>query len=769
VSIGRLARRPGNLPADVTSFVGRRRELSEARSLLSSSRLLTLTGVGGVGKTRLALRLAGDVGRLFPDGVWLVDLASLRDEELLVSTVAAALGLTDTADRSPLAQLSSYVADKRLLLVLDNCEHLVQGCAMLAGKLLGAAPDLRILTTSREALAIEGEQLYTVPPLSVPDPSAPISAATLSLSEAAHLFVERATAILPDFRVTAGNRAAVVGLCRRLDGIPLALELAAVQVRVLPVEGILQRLDDRFRLLTRGSRAALPRHRTLRAATEWSYELCSPAERVLWARMSVFPGPCDLEAVEQVCSGDGIAVEEVFDLVLGLVAKSIVVRVDGVSRSRYRLLETVREFGNDILAESGEVATLRARHCDYYLRLTSRPGWFGSNEVGWLTRMRLEQPNLRAALEFSLTEPGWGRTGLEIMAKVYYLWVLVGALREGRRWLERALLVNAERTATRAHVMQGYAYLLILLGDIDTALTVLRECRDLGEKLGDASVLAYAALRTGSAKMYQGDAPGALVLLEESLERYRGIDDPMGVYFAVRNLAMAATAVDDPRAESLAWECLRLCEVHGADVARSWALWVIGLTQWRGGAIGPAVARVREALRLKVRMGDLAGQAHCLELLAWASVSADDMARAARLFGAAHRMWRRVGSTLVEYGYIQGFHGPAEERARRALGESFGACFRDGEELDAADAVHFALGERMPHPQDSPAPDAEPLLTPREREIAELVGEGLSNKDIAARLVIAQRTAEGHVQHILAKLGFTSRAQIAAWVVKNDI
>jgi predicted ATPase/DNA-binding CsgD family transcriptional regulator len=752
----------------VTSFVGRRRELSEARCLLSSSRLLTLTGVGGVGKTRLALRLAADVGRLYPDGVWLVDLAPLRDEELLVSTVAGVLGLTDHADRSPLAQLSSYVADKRLLLVLDNCEHLIQGCALLAGKLLGAAPDLRILTTSREALAIEGEQLYTVPPLSVPEPGAPISAATLSLSEAVHLFVERASAILPDFRVTAGNRAAVVGLCRRLDGIPLALELAAVQVRVLPVEGILQRLDQRFRLLTRGSRAALPRHRTLRAATEWSYDLCSPAERVLWARMSVFPGPCDLEAVEQVCSGDGIEIEKIFDLVLGLVGKSIVVRVNGVARSRYRLLETVREFGHDVLADSGDVATLRARHCDYYRRLTRRPGWFGSNEVEWLAQMRQEQPNLRAALEFSFTEPGWARAGLEITAKMSYLWVLIGALREGCRWLERALKLNPEPTATRAHVLQGYAYLLTMLGDTDTALDVLRECRDLGERLGDASVLAYAALRTGSAKMYRGDVSAALGLLEEALDRFRGIDEPMGVYFALRNLSMAATAVEDPRAEPLARESLALSETHGAEVAKSWALWALGLTRWRRGDVGQAVARVRESLRLKVEIGDLAGQAHCLEVLAWAAAGADDMGRAARLFGAAHRMWRRVGSTLVEYGYIHRFHGPAEARARHALGDAYGACFRDGEELDAADAIHYALGERASHPEAAPALDAEPLLTPREREIAELVGEGMSNKDIASRLVIAQRTAEGHVQHILAKLGFTSRAQIAAWVVKHD-
>jgi predicted ATPase/DNA-binding CsgD family transcriptional regulator len=768
VSTARAARRPGNLPADVTSFVGRRRELSEARSLLSSSRLLTLTGVGGVGKTRLALRLAGEVARLFPDGVWLVDLASLRDEELLVSTVASALGLSDDADRSPLSQLSSYVADKRLLLVLDNCEHLVQGCALLAGKLLGAAPDLRILTTSREALAIEGEQLYTVPPLSVPDPGAPISAATLSLSEGVHLFIERATAILPDFRVTAGNRAAVVGLCRRLDGIPLALELAAVQVRVLPVEGILQRLDQRFRLLTRGSRAALPRHRTLRAATEWSYDLCSPAEQVLWARMSVFPGPCDLDAVEDVCSGDGIAVEEVFDLVLGLVAKSIVVRVNGVARSRYRLLETVREFGHGVLAESGEDTTLRARHCDYYRRLTARSAWFGPKEVEWLAQLRLEQANLRAALEFGFTEPGWSRAGLEITSKMYYLWVLIGALREGCRWLERALKLNPEPTATRARVLQGYAYLLTLLGDTDTALDVLRECRDLGEKLGDASVLAYADLRAGSAKMYRGDVSGALVLLEEALDRYRAIGEPMGVYFALRNLAMVATAIEDPRAESFAWESLRLCEDHGADVAKSWALWVIGLMSWRRGDTAEAVARVRESLRLKVHIGDLAGQAHCLEVLAWAAAGANDMSRAARLFGAAHRMWRRVGSTLVEYGYIHDFHGPAEARVRHAMGDTYGACFRDGEELDAADAICYALGERASHPEAAPVLDAEPLLTPREREIAELVGEGLSNKDIAARLVIAQRTAEGHVQHILAKLGFTSRAQIAAWVVKND-
>src|SRR5215469_612357 len=356
-SAGPLAKpwlRLSNLPIEITSFVGRRRELSVARRLLGDARLLTLAGAGGVGKTRLALRLAAEVRRTFAEGVWLADLAPLQDGELVPQTVVAALGLPDHSTRLPVETLLEHLVDKRLLLVLDNCEHVLGACAVLATKLLSEAEGLRILATSRQLLNIEGEQVLEVPPLSVPEPDQLSAAGSLIEYEAVRLFAERAAAVVPGFAVTAGNSAVVARLCQGLDGIPLAIELAAVRLRVLSVEQILERLDDRYRLLTRGSRTALERHQTLRAAIEWSYDLCSPQEQTLWKRLSVFSGGFDLEAVEQTCADEDIAQEDIFELVTGLIDKSILARQQHGPRVRYRLLETIRQYGQGRLTESGQ-------------------------------------------------------------------------------------------------------------------------------------------------------------------------------------------------------------------------------------------------------------------------------------------------------------------------------------------------------------------------------------------------------------------------------
>ncbi|MFI6603267.1 ATP-binding protein [Nonomuraea sp. NPDC050536] len=728
--------------------------------------MLTLTGVGGVGKTRLALRLAEDVSRAFPGGAWLVDLASLQDQELLDSTVMSALGLGEKAVHSPLIQLSEYLADKRLLIILDNCEHMVNSCAILAKRLLEAAPQLQILATGRQPLGIEGESLFTVPPLLLPELDAP---AMVSSSEAVQLFVERATAISPDFTLTEQNSETVAGICRRLDGIPLGIELAAVQVRALPVQEILERLDQRFRLLAKGDGTALPRHQTLRAAIAWSYDLCSAHEKTLWARMSVFSGTCDLEAIEHVCSGGGIAMEEVLDLVAALVDKSIIFRQDHGSRARYRLLETVREFGADSLASSGEQAEMRARHWDYYRRLVQggEVDWFGPDQVEWTLRLYTERSNLRVALEYSLTEPGEEHAGLEVAATLHILWMITGALREGCRWLKRALALNPEPTRARAKALWGHAYLLIVLGDIEAALSMLQECRTLGEQLNDPLARAYANLWTGSAKMYSGDFSSALPLLEEALARHRNIGDLFGIYLALRHLSMASTLTGDPRAAAFEEECLTLCEAYSADFSTSWALWTAGFGEWWRGDSERGVARIRASLRLKVLIDDMVGEAYCVEVLAWAAVTTKDLKRAARLFGAAHVIWSRVGSTLLGFGAFQRFHDPLEEQVRRELGDAYPKLFAEGEKLQMDDVISYALGEKAPYPAVAAADEDKPVLTAREREVAELIGLGLSNKEIASRLVIAQRTAEGHVEHILTKLGFSSRSQIAVWVAKH--
>src|SRR6516225_9643420 len=351
----------GNLPAELTSFVGRRGELAEVRRLLAGSRLVTLTGVGGVGKTRLAVRAAAGLRRAFRDGVWLVQLDQLRDPALVAQAVAGALGLQDRAGYAPAAALAEYLAGRQLLLVLDNCEHLVDAAAKLADLLLRAAAELRVLATSREALTMTGETVLAVPPLPVPEARQPLAAAELGVFPAVRLFAERAAQVVPGFAVTEANVAAVAGICRRVDGLPLAIELAAARLPVLSAEQIEERLSDRLGLLTRGGRARPARQQTLRASIEWSHELCSRAERLLWARCSVFAGGFELDAAEGVCAADRLAAGRVLDLLAALAGKSILTTGHLERVARYRLPEPLREFGQERLRESGEEAALRRR------------------------------------------------------------------------------------------------------------------------------------------------------------------------------------------------------------------------------------------------------------------------------------------------------------------------------------------------------------------------------------------------------------------------
>jgi predicted ATPase len=427
---GRLV---GNLPGEATSFVGRRRETAQAARLLRRGRLLTLTGVAGVGKTRLALRVAAHAREAFPDGVWLVELAALTEDTLLAQTVADVLGIQNRLDVPTVDTLVGYLADKQLLLVLDNCEHLLDACAvlaseLLASELLAAAPGVRILATSRQALRAAGEYLLEVPPLPVLDLGQPMTTRALARGEAVRLFAERAALARPGFAVDAGNHAAIVRICQRLDGIPLAIELAALRVRAMPVTEILTGLDDYLRFLATGSRIAVPRVQTVRAAIDWSFALCSHDEQQLWARASVFAGGFDLDAAEAVCRGQSIAREDVFELVAALVDKSILTRASHDTPARYRMLETIRHYGQERLAASGQQTAVCARHRDHYRRQVTRAEqeWLGPNEQAWFTTSRREHPNLRAALEFCLTEPGEARAGLEITAALFHYWVRSG-------------------------------------------------------------------------------------------------------------------------------------------------------------------------------------------------------------------------------------------------------------------------------------------------------------------------------------------------------
>ncbi len=760
---------PGNLPADVTSFIGRRHELSEAKRLLSGARLLTLTGPGGVGKTRLALRVAGEVQRAFVDGIWLVELAELHDPALLTVTVAETLGLRDQSVRWAVPALAEYLAQRRILLVLDNCEHLVDACAELADQLLRACPDLRILATSRQPLGINGEASLVVPPLSVPDPDRAVSAAGLIQYEAANLLVDRASAVLPGFAVDDDNAAAVAQLCRSLDGIPLAIELAAVRLRVLSLDQIVSRLDNRYRLLTTGSRSAPARQQTLRALIDWSYELCSEQERIAWARLSVFSGGFELDTAEVVCGGDGISPEAVFDLVASLVDKSIIVRDEQDSSVRYRLLETIRAYGEEKLRDAGEHVTMRRRHRDWYAQFAGQADsrWFGSDQVDSIRRLRREQANLRVALEFCLAMESDGEAALRLTASLENYWFVHGFLGEARHWLARALARESTAGRARAKALRVDSWLAVLQAD-PKAMDRLAEARELAEHLPDPLEIAYVQQIEGGVALFAGDSKRATALFEQALDGFRALGARSGEMWALLNLGLArGLGGDTEGAREPLEECIAVTAETGEVWWRSHALWALGLLAWQEGDLIQAEETEKEALALKRRLGEQFGYGLTLDAMAWIAGSQERYDRSARLLGAADRIWRLLRAPIKVFGGLGRYHDQCVSRCQSNLGAAaYEAAFQAGSQLSSAEAVELALEEKNAAQPAAPAAAPNPL-TRREREIAELVAEGMSNREIAATLVIAQRTAEGHVEHILSKLGFTSRAQVAAWVAEQ--
>ncbi|GHF96702.1 MULTISPECIES: ATP-binding protein [Amycolatopsis] len=751
----RSRRSAGNLPAELTSFVGRRHELGEAKRLLSAARLVTLTGAGGVGKTRLALRVAADVRRAFPDGVWLVELADVGDPHLVPNTVATAFGLRGTSDQA--AGLAEYLEDKQLLLVLDNCEHVADECATLVAKLLAVSGGLRVLATSRHTLHVEGEHLLHVEPLPVPragDTGGPVEAVTL--------FADRAAAVSPGFELTPDNRATVSRICRRLEGIPLAIELAAVRVRVLSVDQVLERLDDRLGLLTSRPAAVRPRRRTLEAAIDWSFELCTPAEQRLWAQASVFPGGFDLDAAEHVCSPADD--DSALDVVTGLVDKSVLSRQNGTfgRHAWYRMLETVREYGGARLAADGGEAGVRARQAGYYADLARRyrAEGFGPRQSEWLARLRREHANLRAVLDHCLADPGRAGQALDIAASLWNFWYGGGLVPEGCGYLRRGLELCGERTLVRARGLYAMAFLAIQTGAPHAEL--LAELGELAAEFDDERLRAGHAECAGMATFFTGDLTGGADLLERALAGYRTAGDALLVFDTLILLAAARFFLGDPRGAAAAEEALALTERHEARWSRGYALWAVAIHRWRADQPRQAAELLHEAVAL--RLPDRTLLAFLVEALAWCHSAEGEHERVARLLGAAAAVWRLSGARVGEMSPYQGVDEQCATLARKALGdEVFDAAFAEATGFGLDEVVRYALRERpAPHVAGK---TAEPGgLTRRQREIAELVARGMSNKEIAAALVLSGRTVEGHVENILVKLGLTSRTQVASWL-----
>ncbi|WP_433444484.1 ATP-binding protein [Nonomuraea sp. CA-141351] len=766
VTAGTVRGRPsGGLPAEVTSFVGRRHEVAEVKQLLSASRTVTLTGVGGVGKTRLALRVGQEVRRAFRDGVWLVELAELDCSSMLAQAVAEALEIRDQIGDPPMRVLTRYLRDKQALLILDNCEHMVGECAVLAETLLRAAPDLRVLATSRQALGIASEQVVPVAPLPLPGwevPRPPLE--TLVKQDAVRLFTERARAVLPAFAVDDDNRDVVTRIVRRLDGLPLGIELAAVRLRALSVQQLLDRLDDRFRLLTAGSRAVLPRHQTLRALIDWSYALRLEEERLLWQRASVFAGGLDLEAAETVCSGDGIAREDVIDLVIGLVDKSVLIREDHPGGVRYRMLETLRQYGRQQLAGSGREAELQARHRGYYrdLAAQARAELFGPEQIAWFARLQREHANLRAALDSWLSTPQGAPAALSMAGDLLYHWITSYYLGEGRGWLARALAADTEPGTVRAEALWAASWLAVIQADMPAATAMLEESRRIGERLHDEPVLAYVALFSGMVAMYEGRTEAAIELYRDALARHRRHGDPVGIALSLIRLTLAHSFLgDSSRAIAAGEECLTVCDAYGEGWHKAYTMMALGVEVWRQEDLARAAELETQSLTFNRSLGDRLGAGLNIEVLAWIAASQGHHQQAARLLGVLETMWSSVGAPLSGYGHLARYHEECQAAMRQALGEAaFEAAVRRGAGLPLDEALAYALREDKPEQ----AAKGETPLTRRETEIADLVAQGLTNKEIAAALVIAQRTAEGHIEHILSKLGFSSRAQIAVWV-----
>ncbi|SEB64274.1 protein kinase domain-containing protein [Rhodococcus koreensis] len=759
----------GNLPVELTSFIGRRKELAEAKKRLSESHLVTLTGIGGVGKTRLALRTATTVQRGFADGVWLVELGDLSDETLLIDVVAVALGLREQSSRPMDEVLLEFLAPRELLLVLDNCERLVNAVASLAERLLRSSPGLRILATSRESLGIGGEMTLRVPPLVVPDPDQP-SLRGLPQYDSVSLFTERATATVPTFTLTDDNKTTVALICQRLDGLPLPIELAAARLRAMSAEQILHRLTDRYALLTRGNRSAPMRQQTLRWCIDWSHDLCTPQEQLVWARLSVFAGSFELDAAEQICGID-LAPDELLDALASLVDKSILIREEHGTVVRFRLLDTLREYAAEKAEQHSDRSELLRRHRDWYLQLAldAETEWISPRQLEWIARLQREQPNLREALDFCLVDDPI--KGLRMSAALFLFWNSRGLLGEGRRWLDQLLSRDSGHpTIERIRALCADSVLAEIQHDLETGAARVAEARTLANQSANPVANALIVHAEGLLALFSGALTDACLRLEKALELFSRLGDHALQIGILDELGLAYEQLGRwDKAIACHSQLLVTTEALGDSVYRSYALRAMAVAVWKQGDRARSLRLLEQALQLTRQVDDPLTAALCLEAMAWVAGEDRDPKGAVVLMGAAESLRESVGSSKVLFTHLREFHDDCIRATRQALGmHGFDAAYQEGKSLDFAGAASYALDEGVPGTPPVAAAGPSAQLTKREREVAALVAEGLTNRAIATRLVISPRTAQGHVEHVLAKLGFTSRAQIAAWVVDQN-
>ncbi len=764
----------GNLPGELSSFVGRGRELAEVKRLLSSAHVITLTGPGGIGKSRLALRAARRLGRHFPDGVWWVELAELDDPDLLPYALARAMRVQERLGDAIDEALMAHLRERRLLLVLDNCEHLLGACRQLVASVVSQCERARVLCTSRERLEAPGEAVVVLSALDVPANGERLPVAALADVEALKLLVDRAVAVAPDFALTDENCRAASEICRGLDGLPLAIELAAVRLASMTADDLRERLGDRLRLLAAAHGTGPDRSQTLRATVDWSHELLSEEEQILWRRLSVFAGGFGLEAAEDVCSGAGLERARIVDLVASLVSKSILTMAQGGRRGRYRLLETLRLYGAQRLAEAGEEVELARRHAAWYAERFSggeRPWWATPQQAETFERLDVEWANVEAALDFFTRSPPDAEIGLSLAADLWLYWMVRGRYRAGARRLEALLAIEATPSPTRAMALWAFGFLSQATANYARALSALEEARLVCDQTGGDRELAYVMYGLGLVHLRLGDIELASDLVAQSVARMEQRGDAFGRSMGLFGLASAAVTagrLDDAR--RLAEDALRAGERVGDQLIRGLLNGLLGTVEWQLGDVAKAEARLKEAVQIQDLIGHRWGLVISLEGLAWVAASSDRLERAALLLGAGAALTDELGTSL--FPHAQAHHDACEATACARLGEaSYRSSWERGHALGREQVVAAALEDALPgdpHAPTAAAADDAGELSARELEVARHVANGLTNPAIAAELFVSVATVKTHVSHILGKLGLDSRVQLASWVADHD-
>jgi non-specific serine/threonine protein kinase len=777
-----------NLPSQRTSFVDREREMLELKRELAMTRLLTLTGAGGIGKTRLAQEVARDLLGVYPDGVWLVELASLSESKLVAQVVAGTLGVREQSGRALGATLAEELRAKHLLLVVDNCEHLIEAVACFTDELLDACPKLRILATSREPLHVPGEVVRRLPPLPVPEPKDPalLSEAELATLAVTRLFLDRAHRRQEVTAFSGGSVQAVARVCRRLEGIPLAIELAAARTATLSVEQIEERLEDSLKLLTTGFRSADPRHRTLRATLDWSYALLSRSERVLFARLSVFAGGFKLEAAEALGSGEGVGEDDVLDPLSRLVDKSLVTLEEDEHNGtvRYTMLEPVRQYARQKLRESGEEDAVQGRHAEFFLALAeeAEPEMSGPEQEMWLNKLESEHANVRGALSWALdpavTEPMEHCTelGLRLAGALGRFWGVYGP-GEGLRWLEKGL--ESAGTAPKpalAKALYEAGSIVLFQGDYERAIALLEEGLALYRELGDRRGVATSLVNLGFAALHLGDKERAALLRQEVEALPRDPLEPWTLAWLTTFLALAALYEGDyERSGALAKESLAIYRELGDKRGVSLCHIDLGFIELVKGNHEPAAALLEESVRVLRGSEDKFCLAYGIFGLAAVAAARAQPRRAAQLWGAAEALREQIGVVSLSHWELNAYDYEGRvSAARNMLGDegAWEAAFAQGRAMSAEEAAQYALSEEaVPAAPESPLADGRKRdpLTRREWEVATLVAQGLANHQIASELHLSERTIENHVSKILRKLGLASRTQVATWATERRL